>query len=188
MSRNPTNQNGLNKLSEGEIGWLAGLYEGEGYCGLLGHAYFTVSITMTDLDVIDRIYDVTGIGTVLGPYDRGNKPYKTWRVGSQEGVEFLETILPWLGKRRSERVQTAIERWNSSTKKQTRRGDTHCVHGHEFTPDNTYKTYSGNGRGCKICRQAALEKYRAKKRNDPVWVAKKREQSREYYRRQKESR
>ena len=29
-------------------------------------------------------------------------------------------------------------------------GKTHCIHGHEFTPENTYT--NGNGRGCVACR------------------------------------
>jgi hypothetical protein len=185
MSRNPENQRGLNNLSEGEVGWLAGIFEGEGYCGLKGHSGFTVQITMTDLDIVDRIQSVSGVGTVRGPFDRGNKPYKTWTVGSQDGVAFLEAILPWLGERRSERAREAINRWRNN-KKQTRPGDTHCINGHEFTPENTHPTYSGNGKGCKICRQASLEKYRAKKRaEDPNWDEKRRAEARERYQRQK---
>ena len=31
---------------------------------------------------------------------------------------------------------------------------THCVHGHEFTPENTYVTPSDGSRGCRTCRAA----------------------------------
>jgi hypothetical protein len=162
MARNPK-ERGLLPLTEGEVGWLAGLYEGEGYCGLRGHTSFRVSITMTDLDVIDRIHKITGVGTVLGPIDRGHKPIKIWSVGGPDGIALLETILPWLGERRSVRAKEAIDRWKSY-KKQTRPGDTHCIHGHELTDDNTFPVNGGKGRGCRTCRKAAVAKYNAKRR------------------------
>jgi hypothetical protein len=39
---------------------------------------------------------------------------------------------------------------------------THCPHGHEFTPDNTYHT--SYGRKCRICRRESKRQYRARKR------------------------
>lgn len=37
-------------------------------------------------------------------------------------------------------------------------GKTHCIHGHEFTPENTY-TNPGGKRGCKTCaRRRAAER------------------------------
>lgn len=43
---------------------------------------------------------------------------------------------------------------------------THCVNGHEFTPENTYLSPNGR-RGCKTCRAKAV-----KKLNRPVHVGK----------------
>jgi hypothetical protein len=40
---------------------------------------------------------------------------------------------------------------------------THCVHGHEFTPDNTYFHRSRRGRICKTCIYARKRAYRAAK-------------------------
>lgn len=34
------------------------------------------------------------------------------------------------------------------------RSKTHCKHGHQFTPENTYFT-AGSGRQCRLCRQAS---------------------------------
>lgn len=40
------------------------------------------------------------------------------------------------------------------------RGKTHCKHGHEFTPENTYQQPSG--RGCRACHNAANARWKAK--------------------------
>lgn len=37
---------------------------------------------------------------------------------------------------------------------------THCKHGHEFTPDNTYITRQGRSRACKTCIFARSRRYR----------------------------
>nr|WP_275792666.1 HNH endonuclease signature motif containing protein [Prescottella equi] len=39
---------------------------------------------------------------------------------------------------------------------------THCIHGHEFTPENTYiKPGFRNGkRQCRICQRAAVARYK----------------------------
>lgn len=39
---------------------------------------------------------------------------------------------------------------------------THCAHGHEYTPDNTY-TYPDGKRVCRICKNAEKARYRARK-------------------------
>jgi hypothetical protein len=39
---------------------------------------------------------------------------------------------------------------------------THCIHGHEFTPENTYIDPSGK-RGCRKCRNRASYAYKARK-------------------------
>lgn len=42
---------------------------------------------------------------------------------------------------------------------------THCVNGHEYTPENTYWRKDGRGkRGCKTCRRQQMLDYYARKR------------------------
>jgi hypothetical protein len=39
---------------------------------------------------------------------------------------------------------------------------THCIQGHEYTPDNT--KWNGNKRSCRLCRVEGYRRYRANKR------------------------
>ena len=45
-----------------------------------------------------------------------------------------------------------------------RSAQTHCVNGHEFTPENTRKVRGGKHRQCIECARAAARRYKAKKR------------------------
>lgn len=157
----------MNDLTEAEVAWLAGIYEGEGSCAIskTGRA-INVTVTMTDFDIIERLHALTGLGSVSGPFARGdNKPYKTWQVSSIDAVTFLETIKPWLGMRREARAVEAIDNWRNN-RTQSVPSDTHCIHGHEFTPENTYvyrdKRNRSHGRSCKTCIAVAAKKWRDK--------------------------
>lgn len=52
-------------------------------------------------------------------------------------------------------------RGDSMVARQARR--THCVNGHEFTPENTW--WEGNKRRCRTCRSARSAALRARRRN-----------------------
>ena len=162
-------------MTEAETAWVAGLLEGEG-C-------FTVSYTkdspvvrvqchMTDKDALDRLATTVGHGTVRGPIrfseetlarqDFVNKkPMYYWCVMKREVVdEMLETLLPWMGERRSLRI---VELQAIQAKRRGRGEDmTHCHNGHEFTAENTY-TYEGR-RHCRACRAVVAARHRDRKK------------------------
>ena len=48
----------------------------------------------------------------------------------------------------------------------SRTHQTHCVHGHEFTPQNTYVRREGT-RNCKTCQRASERKWREKNGRTP---------------------
>lgn len=52
-------------------------------------------------------------------------------------------------------------RSNSPAARKSRQ--THCIHGHEFTPENTYRTDKGNRR-CRRCIADAQARYQGRKR------------------------
>jgi hypothetical protein len=47
-------------------------------------------------------------------------------------------------------------------------GKTHCIHGHEFTPENTVLINGGRGRACRTCRRWQWRRATAKKRGLPL--------------------
>lgn len=147
-----------------ETAWLAGIYEGEGSCAIRGSSP-RLDITMTDEDVIRKYHDLIGIGNVRVRPIRGDyKQCYTWGVGGHDAVLVLQLLLPWLGQRRTQRANEAINAW-SDLRTTTRKGDTHCLHGHELTPDNVYSPYkNGNSRGCRTCRKETTKRYREKRR------------------------
>lgn len=55
-----------------------------------------------------------------------------------------------------------VMRGESQHAKNARKGS--CEHGHEFTPENTYRRPDRNTRECRICRRNAVSKYMSRER------------------------
>lgn len=92
--------------------------------------------------------------------------------------EHLEAVTPRVNWERSEGTPMMLNRFK-----------THCPHGHEYTPENTYVQPSSGGRVCRTCmrkrhrdwRQRNPEKYAAAiRRANKKWVAKNKQRLREY--------
>lgn len=150
--------------TEVDVAWMAGIFEGEGSIGIRASSP-RAEVGMTDHDVMTHFFEIAGIGTLKGPALRLNgkdhwKPVTRWYCGGHDAIQFLQIIRPYLGARRRAKVDEAVDAW-VMLRKQIRPTDTHCIHGHELTPDNVF-TYSSHGRGCKTCRREACARYRAK--------------------------
>lgn len=103
--------------------WLAGIYEGEGSVTVNNTTTtknLQMSVTSTDLDVIQRLYKVSGVGHVQGPYfNKGNnlikkgdfKPQWRWAVYKKADILFVVNGM-WesLGERRKLQIQTMMEK------------------------------------------------------------------------------
>ena len=106
-----------------DIVWAAGLFEGEGCIHILQQklkkkTYRTLSLSMTDLDVIERFVDVVGYGNLRGPCmaKLSTKPYWQWNICKRPEVSrILKMFLPHFGKRRAERAIEAINHLNEIT-------------------------------------------------------------------------
>lgn len=112
-------------VTEVEIAWAAGLFEGEG-CVLLGKKTWkrkdgslgrpaivpSMKINMTDLDVLEKFFRIVGVGSL----DRfgfdasgGTKRQYMWRVNGKEVETVARMLYPHLCARRKARLD---EVWN----------------------------------------------------------------------------
>lgn len=105
-----------NTVTEAEVAWAAGLFEGEGTVTAkrgkgAGHRY-QAAVIMTDEDVLRRFAEVIGLGKFYGPYQPANpnaKPIWRWMTTRNAEIERMSALLgPWLGARRMARFTEAI--------------------------------------------------------------------------------
>ena len=101
-----------------ELGWLAGVFEGEG-CLSLARTYgkridrWWAGVVMSDEDVMHRFHQLIGVGTITGPYTRTNrptdKPLWKWQIAAQEDVlNFCALMQPYMGERRAAKMAECI--------------------------------------------------------------------------------
>lgn len=103
-------------MNEKEIAWVAGLFEGEGcvtinYHRKNGLPYVRVSLGMTDADVIEKLHQIVGAGTIDYNKVRPNRTKRMicWRLGKRyETLNFLSAIAPEMGIRRRAKIEEAI--------------------------------------------------------------------------------
>jgi len=96
-----------------EIAYIAGLFDGEGsiYITKGKKQYFlTVSITNTDLYVLEFIKNLLYIGKISKSPDKNMKHHKVYRLRlySNDAKNFLEIVLPYL-RVKTEQAKLAIE-------------------------------------------------------------------------------
>lgn len=102
-----------NKLwSQIDIGYIAGLLEGEGCFLLRPERCPRIVIGMTDEDTITNLPIRLGIGSVSGPYDKGEnrKLVWEWHVNSYtEAARLLLAIYPLMSARRKIQIFPLVE-------------------------------------------------------------------------------
>jgi hypothetical protein len=111
---------GPNRMSSFELGWVAGLLEGEGcfFVNTSGtpqygpYAYDRVAVCMTDRDVLERLQEVTGIGRlekIRARKDPKHKPISQWVVcRNQEAIELMIAVYPHMGARRQAKIREVL--------------------------------------------------------------------------------
>ena len=101
-----------------KIVWLAGLFEGEGYFGLLnnGHGNFYAScyVGLNDKDVMQKcvaylieVTDISKINLLTQKYN--NKNHYRIALKGTKAIKVMEILLPYMGKRRSLAIKNAIK-------------------------------------------------------------------------------
>lgn len=138
--------------SESQWAWVAGVIEGDGcFTSSNGGQTAKVTVSMTDLDVLERLQAYTEMGKIIGPHfnKKGHniKPMYYWHVHRAEHIcDLIINVMPWLGSRRAERAGEIFSLAQYSVDRRSR-----CKHGHEFTEENTYR-YKAQ-RHCRTCRR-----------------------------------
>ena len=102
------------------IGWFAGLVEGEGSIGWHGGKQHgesaTVTVAMTDPDVLDKARKLTG-GALYGPYfppSRGdNIPIYRLHLLGKRAIGWMLTIYLLMGSRRQAQIQSVVSEWRT---------------------------------------------------------------------------
>jgi hypothetical protein len=106
------------RLTESEIAWCAGLFEGEGNIGSQrkpglrhkGGMTPRLQFASTDLDVVQKFHAFMG-GKIRGPYQGRptEKPYWRWDTNAwSEFVRVGSLIRPWLCSRRGARYDYVL--------------------------------------------------------------------------------
>lgn len=105
-------------MSDTDIAWAAGLYEGEGSCIALKindkwgakRRYPRISLGMTDEDVVWRFHSIMGVGRVTANKPRpGRKQMWTYQCTRREDcLSIIERLRPYLGTRRLAQVDAVI--------------------------------------------------------------------------------
>ena len=90
------------QMTTDQIAWLAGILEGEG--SFVSGKAAGITVTMTDLDVSQRLQQVTGVGRIH-PTTKRQEHHKDawiWAVRRRTHIrQIIEQVQPWLGERRS---------------------------------------------------------------------------------------
>lgn len=86
------------------IAWAAGLFEGEGSFNFHKNKAKHISITSTDLDVLERMYNFFG-GNIYKTkkYKEHYKQAYVWCLRKSDAINFYNDIKPFLLKRRCEK-------------------------------------------------------------------------------------
>lgn len=102
----------LRQMRPEEIAWVAGIVEGEG-CITVRKRYVQplINVNMTDVDIIQRLVEITGVGKVYGPYKGTNKPRWEWKVQRiNDCIELAKALLPWMGERRTQQIHILLDK------------------------------------------------------------------------------
>ena len=111
-------------MTDWELGYITGLYEGEGWCGHQSPFYkehgFTrkrnipqqaLSIKMKDKEPLLRVHQIMGFGRLRGPTKGDTTPMHKYEVTGLQKVQiFLEKIYPQLSPRRQEQACDCLGR------------------------------------------------------------------------------
>lgn len=100
---------------ENFIYWFAGLFEGEGTFGIIKGKAKTISLTSTDIDVLNRIQHFIG-GNICASTTRNEnwKQAYIWSLHGSKAKNIIEEIKPYLLQRRNNRADDWLKLYNEN--------------------------------------------------------------------------
>jgi hypothetical protein len=99
-------------LSDLELAWAAGFFDGEGCASLdrhkAGYSYLTLSASQKHPAVLERLAAAVGRGNISGPYKNGGAGghgYYRWAVKGKIAEEVADMLLPFLSPVKVEQLR-----------------------------------------------------------------------------------
>lgn len=94
-----------------QLAWAAGWFEGEGSVpnNKGKPAAASISITNTDLEVLEAFANLFGCGRIYPLPRDEHKPRWIYHVSGEDAVSILERLYPWLHSRRRQRIDELFE-------------------------------------------------------------------------------
>lgn len=144
-----------------QIGWIAGILEGEGTFSCLDNGTAPlIKIAMVDRDVIDRVAEILDYnGTISEDITSSYKPIFTIQLYGNSAIQWMMTIYCLMGQRRKEKIRSILTLW----KYYERQYRTICKRGHLVQGDNVLIDANGYT-VCRECRKINQKKADAKRR------------------------
>lgn len=161
----------ISSMTDTEIAWLAGMYEGEGWVEvtLPTHPRARTSIRRarlrigsSDLDITQRLAALSSSSTITTrrATDPKHKTMHYWSVADMDEVSRLLTLMrPWMGNRRGKRADEVLTLISARREPGATR-NTHCVQSHALTPDNLIRRVE-KAREYHRCRTCAKSQWTA---------------------------
>lgn len=156
-------------MSDFELGWVCGLFDGEGTFGVTPEQV-VLKLNQIDQDNIERLQRVTGVGSVR-PLKKKAEHYKQawiWQVGNRADVKkLIELMFPHLCARRQVRAMECLAIIQTLDEAAQHRKEVfpqcgHPVEGNHYV--NPQKGRQGRVyevRRCVICTKAKATRWNA---------------------------
>lgn len=112
-------------MNDIELGYVAGVIEGEGYIFTKNSYSAAVAVQMTDLDVLQKLQILTGLGHIIETQRQKPHHKRTWRWTAQgsEVRRLLLDIYPHMGDRRKEKIMSVVSVYDENQKVRSKRED-----------------------------------------------------------------
>lgn len=142
-----------------DIAWLAGLVEGEGCISSQKDKYISLTIRMSDQDVIYKAASIMGT-RVTGPYKTRDNYKPTWlcQVNGAKAAAWIMTLYALLGSRRKEKAEDVLHLWKKAGSNRPPKPP-RAPRGYT-TPATCHPELTARANG--LCKSCYMKQYRAK--------------------------